>query len=279
MNGIDTWGDPQTSWHEQWATLLGRLMQRPEVKVTVDNAYTKWLHTVKKLYEGKIPFAYISEISNRVNGSILKHSVHSADALMHENKYLLLVNKQLSKFDILSKECVFRNVIWLVNFIEQGATLKEKHKSGQLKCPRFRTVEEYKKHLLNSIIRNKDEAMQLVISAYKYHESYRKQQIDAIEHETKELYNLLTELNEAPNLLDDYFNESDWDNCYQFPYDDYTDRLRYSLCPVFYDLGDGIYIRKETIEGVGYDKGPYYHRKGYYLKKVSYDEFIKWVTN
>lgn len=271
MNGIDAWGDPQTSWHEKWAALLIHLVLRPEVKVDVNDAYGKWLQTVAGRYEGKIPFLYISEIHRKVK--IPKGSTYYADAVVNNNQYLLLINRELSKVEILTQECVFGNVVWLVNYTGRAKHLIDNNQAMEIQCPRFKSVDEYKRCLTEEIVKKHIKITKWLL-AEGHHNVYSDYKPSAIQNIKSDIVTLTAyrdELNATPNLLDNCFDEDNWDDCYWYPdHDDYINRLKYSLCPVCFDLGDGVYVKKETFMDFG--------RKRSYLKKLSYEDFIRWAT-
>ena len=247
LRNPEGWTLNRTEWHKKWLSMFPIYSHEIPATVSEDDIANKWLNQIYQTWEGKVFFPHLSEVRKAIDMPI--KTTAYAD-LKIGLRYILLIDRELSKIEILQRECLFQNLVWIVNYSEHFAEL---HEYGNI------TISNHS----------------LDISTYiaKYKEIITTQQYT--QYEIK-IQNHIDKLLAGTSKFNKMFLESNWNDCLIFPaWEDYVRRFKYNASPLFLDTGKTLYCRKYVLD--------YFSPDGYimcrpYLKKVSYSDFLNWVN-
>jgi hypothetical protein len=263
------------NWRKKWMSLSDKCNYLPRVTIETDNTYEYWLNSLPDCWKRRVNFSSLNEMKGRM--PVYKGITRNADCLIR-GRYLFLVERELSKIEILSAECSFNKLIWLVN-ISPESQLREMHgiklnSPNQTDFDSFRSKERYLKNyktLLDSI---PSQIQRLANSSYKSQDTfYKKKKADEIkdlETKAQKIRNHIFDISNGVINQEKWLFE-DWDNCIDFPrLEQGLVRYKYTASPLILDDGKYLYIRKFAPSGIDTIEQPY-------LKRITHETFINWI--
>lgn len=127
LHQVENWEEPVSAWRLEWKSLFADYSSNPLNIVDEHDRYKKWLNDFAKksnpLSEA-VNIKHLEEVCERI--IIPAGSAHNADALIGGN-FILLVERELSKVEVLKRECFFINTVWIVNFDKLKSTRYSEH--------------------------------------------------------------------------------------------------------------------------------------------------------
>ena len=261
--------EPQSQWHVNWLSRFPEHLHSPTETVNDVDKAANWLQKASTLWLHKVTSVYLTERFKQLKEITSVGSVHKAD-LRLKNADLFLVDRELTKIEIMRNDCVFKTPVWMVDYSRSDCPLDERllnHSADAVYLSSNRTKNTY----LANCYATLDAISQELEKLFKTKPSGRREyDISLITKKIEKTKEHILLIEAGSNELDEYFLESDWDNCTTFPHqDNYIELFKYSASPLFLDTGDFLLFRKYKLAGCLFVFP--------YLKKVSYADFMRWA--
>lgn len=205
-------------------------------------------------------------------------SAHNADALI-EGNFILLVEREMSKVELLKRECFFINTVWIVNFdkLKSARYSEQANEFFNNIIIKYKSHKEYVIFYKTKIIRVQES---IIIEEKKRERnkdtSKELENKKAIDSYTKKLKIINTHIQDFRKGVLDFQKlfEEDWTNCTPFPFqEDGVKRFKYISSPLFLDMGGFLFYRKFIPSSFLYSQSVSY------LKCISYSEFLDWLKD
>lgn len=283
----EDWFEPDSVWKEKWRTILPNAPKDVKLTREDENIFEKWREDViksqpkKGYFVGDIIIGWLQQPSDET--IIAPGSTHKADFKFGHN-YILLSERHLSRAEIVKRESFFANVIWIINYeslkgdteLIVGHVISEfinKYASASIYLEFYQTKLFKTKR---SLRKQQDElAYKVTIAASESDNTVLDRRAKNIRL-TEQYLNLLAHHIQNCELditnIQQYLDE-DWSACVRYPTKEGGFNGFYNVpSPVFFDMGDYLYIRKFASDDFSYPHTAY-------LKKISYFDFQKWINN
>jgi len=140
LRNPEGWALHKTDWHKKWLAHFSDNLHGLPVTILENDRADEWLNSIRNSWEGKVFYPHLMEVRKGI--AMPSYTTALADVTL-TNQHLLLINRELSKIEILQRECLFKKVVWIVDYSDYFDELYECSKIDAVVHKHSLSVESY----------------------------------------------------------------------------------------------------------------------------------------